>query len=74
MKKISSKAIPGVAMAVILVLAATQVSASGQNGEGSSASSNARERTIVGVWRTVVTPANCQTGAPVAFFPRSLHF
>ena len=67
MKKISSKAISGVAMAVILVLAATQVSASGQNGEGSSVSSHANERTIVGVWRTVVTVRNCQTGEPVVF-------
>ena len=32
----------------------------------SSASSNARERTIVGAWRTVVTPINCQTGVQVA--------
>ena len=31
----------------------------------SSASSNARERTIAGVWRTLVTPRNCQTGVPL---------
>ena len=34
-----------------------------------SAMSDAGPRTVVGVWRTVVTPRNCQTGAP---FP-SLH-
>ncbi len=35
----------------------------------------AAERTIEGVWRTAVTPLNCQTGEPVgvAPFPRSLH-
>lgn len=27
---------------------------------------SASERTIAGVWRTVVTPRNCQTGEPVA--------
>ena len=66
MKKISSKAVSVTALAVNSAMAATQVSASGQNGEGSSVSSRANERTIVGVWRTVVTVLNCQTGEPVA--------
>jgi hypothetical protein len=69
MKKISSKAVSVTALAVIFALAATQVSASGQNGEGSSVSSHANERTIVGVWRTVVTVLNCQTGGPVFSLP-----
>ncbi len=38
----------------------------------SSASSNARERTIVGVWRTVVRGINCQTGVPGALSLRGL--
>ena len=54
MKKISSKAISGVAMAVILVLAATQVPASGKNGLGSR---------IEGTWRVQLTFRDCQTGA-----------
>ena len=31
----------------------------------SSASQNASQRTVEGVWRTVVTPRNCQTGEPL---------
>jgi hypothetical protein len=31
----------------------------------SSVSAQAPERTIQGVWRTMVTPVNCQTGAPL---------
>jgi hypothetical protein len=31
--------------------------------------SDASERTIVGVWRTTVTPLNCQTGEPVGVPP-----
>ena len=56
------------ALAVITALTMTVFIVSGQNihAKKSSASSNARERTIAGVWRTVVTPRNCQTGAPVA--------
>jgi hypothetical protein len=57
-----------IALAVITALTVTVFIVSGQNIQAnqSSASSNARERTIVGAWRTVVTPRNCQTGAPVA--------
>jgi hypothetical protein len=35
------------------------------SGKPLSASANASERTIEGVWRTAVTPRNCQTGAPI---------
>ena len=57
-----------IALAVITALTMMVFIVSGQNiqGKQSSASSNARERTIAGVWRTVVTPRNCQTGAPAA--------
>ena len=57
-----------IALAVITALTMTVFVVSGQNiqAKQSSASSNARERTIVGVWRTVVTPINCQTGVQVA--------
>ncbi len=56
-----------IALAAITALTMTSSMVSGQNiqDKQSSASSNARERTIVGVWRTMVTPRNCQTGEPV---------
>ena len=62
-----NKQVSGIALAVITVLTMTVLSVSAQNipAEQSSASSNARERTIEGVWRTVVTARNCQTGLPV---------
>jgi hypothetical protein len=41
------------------------VSAQGIQDEPSSATSTASERTIRGVWRTVVTPRNCQTGEAI---------
>ena len=34
-----------------------------------SATSEGHARTIHGVWRTVVTPENCQTGVPIVSFP-----
>ncbi|MDQ3756211.1 MAG: hypothetical protein M3371_15955, partial [Acidobacteriota bacterium] len=57
-----------IVLAVIAALTVTLSFASGLKVEEkqSSSSSNARERTIVGVWRTRVTPRNCQTGDPVA--------
>lgn len=59
------------ALAVITVLAMTSAVASGRNTQDmqSSASSEAGERTIVGVWRTVVTFRNCQTGDPIPNLP-----
>jgi hypothetical protein len=57
-----------IALAVIAALVMTAFVISSQNIQATqpSASSNARERTIAGVWRTVVTPINCQTGVQVA--------
>lgn len=40
------------------------VSAEGGREQHSSESSGTNSRTIQGVWRTVVTPRNCQTDAP----------
>lgn len=34
--------------------------------EQSSGPSNGGDRTVEGVWRTLVTPVNCQTGVPLA--------
>ena len=34
-----------------------------------SSASQGHERTILGVWRTVVTPQNCQTGDPLPSLP-----
>ena len=53
--------------AVISTLAITASIASAQDAQHqqSSATSRANERTIQGVWRTVVTPRNCQTGEAI---------
>jgi len=60
-----------IALAVITALTMTVPIVSGQDIQGnqSSASSNDRERTVTGVWRTVVTPRNCQTGQAFPSFP-----
>ena len=60
MKKMSLKAISGVALAVILILAAAQIPASGQNGKGNR---------IEGTWRVTLTIRNCQTGAEISTVP-----
>ena len=57
-----------IALAVIAALTMTVSIASGQINQNVQPSglSNAEEKTLEGVWRTVVTPRNCQTGQPVA--------
>lgn len=60
MKNITLKAISGLALAVILILAAAQIPASGQNGKANR---------IEGTWRVALTIHNCQTGAEVATVP-----
>jgi len=45
-----------------LTITASIASAQDAQSQQSSAASAAPERTIQGVWRTVVTPRNCQTG------------
>ena len=59
------------ALAVITALSITVSIVSSHNipGKQSSASSDDHERTITGVWRTVITQRNCQTGEPGASFP-----
>ena len=60
-----------IALSVIMALTMTVSIVSGQNSQDnhSAESSNARKRTIVGVWRTVVTPRDCQTGDPIPNVP-----
>ena len=60
-----------IALMAIAALTMTFSIVSGQNAEEnqSSSSSNAPERTIEGVWRTQITPRDCQTGAPLLTFP-----
>lgn len=60
MKKVYLKGVTGLALAVILVLAAAQTPASGQNRKG---------RRIEGTWRIRTTLRNCQTGAELRTFP-----
>ena len=56
-----------VPFAVISALAMTVSIASAQDAQGqpSSATPTASQRTIQGVWRTAVTPRNCQTGVAI---------
>lgn len=56
----------GLAVITTLTLAVSIVYGQKFQGKLSGESQNASERTIVGVWRTVVTLRNCQTGDPVA--------
>jgi hypothetical protein len=57
-----------IAFALISALTTAVNVVTGQDiqNEPTSAASTAHERTIRGVWRTVVTPRNCQTGQPFA--------
>ena len=55
----------GLAVTLAVTIATSVVSTQDAQ-EKRAASSNASERTIAGVWRTVVTPRNCQTGEQVA--------
>lgn len=56
----------GIALAIIMALTMTASIVSGQAIQNKQSSAKAREKTIEGVWRTVVTLRNCQTGDPVA--------
>jgi hypothetical protein len=60
MNKITLKAVSGLAIAVILILAAAQMSASGQNGKANR---------LEGTWRVALTIHNCQTGAEISTVP-----
>ena len=51
-----------IALAVITVLTMTVFTVSGQNIQAEQSSSNVRERTIEGVWRTEVRLRDCATG------------
>jgi uncharacterized membrane protein len=50
MKKTHSAAIPGAALAVMLVLAAAQTPASGQDTKATAAGQNAKGRRMEGTW------------------------
>jgi hypothetical protein len=55
-----------IALTMTTALAVATSIVSGQNDRDRRASPDASERTIAGVWRTVVTPRSCQTGEQVA--------
>ncbi len=59
MKNTFLKSIVGTALAILMLVGGTQIFVSGQNSEK-------QQRTVEGVWRTVVTPRNCLTGLPAA--------
>ena len=52
-----------------LTITASIASAQDTKNQQSSAASAAHERTIQGVWRTAVTPRNCQTGEAILTLP-----
>ena len=59
-----------IALAVTMAWTMTVCTVSGQNAQDKqSSASNAHEKTLVGVWRTVVTGRNCQTGDPLGSLP-----
>ena len=65
MKKLNTKSkLVALPLSLIAALTFTFSIAFGQN--QASDSSAGSERTIQGVWQTLVTPRNCQTGQPVA--------
>src|SRR4029077_7723501 len=55
-----------IALAMTTALTMTSSVVYGHSDQDRRASPDASERTIVGAWRTVVTPRNCQTGEQVA--------
>jgi hypothetical protein len=57
--------VPCAVIAALAITASIASAAETQN-QPSSATSTAPERTIQGVWRTVVAPRNCQTGDAIA--------
>ena len=60
----------GAALEILMLTVFSQVLVFGQEAkeQTSSDSINSRERTIEGVWRTQITPINCQTGVPLLPF------
>jgi hypothetical protein len=67
MKRNMTLTIFGSVLGILILISGAQLCASGQE--------SGNERSIEGVWRTNVTPVNCQTGNPVApAFPGLLGF
>lgn len=58
MKNTFLKSIVGTVLALLVVVGGLQISVSGQSDEG-------KEPSIVGVWVTLVTRRNCDTGVPI---------
>lgn len=59
----------GTFLALVMLFGAAQIFVSGQeseNGDVQEEQDKRYTRSIEGVWRTAVTPRNCQTGVPVA--------
>ena len=59
----------GIAFAIVTALTMTASIVFGQGFQNSQSPSDAGEKTIQGVWRTVVTFRNCQTGDPIPNVP-----
>ena len=77
MKNTLTKTIGGMALAILMLAAFAQVRVSAQDDTKTEDQNTAQmtedlsahrgnDRSLTGVWQTVVTPRNCQTGLPVA--------
>ena len=69
MKSKFMKTTVGTFLALLMLFAGTQISVSGQESEQGDLQEEQSHRymqSIEGVWRTAVTPRNCQTGLPLA--------
>lgn len=58
--------IAGTFLALFMIFGAAQVNVYGQENDSDQKSSENTGKSIVGVWETIVTPRNCETGEPVA--------
>jgi hypothetical protein len=58
--------IAGTFLALLMIFGAARVNVSGQENDSDQKASGNTRHSIVGVWETVVTPRNCETGAPLA--------
>ena len=56
----------GMFLALLMIFGAAQIFVSGQEKNSDQKISENSRKSLVGAWETVVTPRNCQTGAPVA--------
>lgn len=74
MKHTYLKSIIGTVLAIVMMVSGAHIAVFGQNDESLKGQQDDLRfgRSIVGAWRTVVTPRNCITGVPAPVFIRGL--